>query len=173
MRILALTCLLVLSPAVPTLASTPASPQDPVRIPAANSEQIKDAKQYLADIDLAFAMAASGDYGRLQRGWKERAQAARDRIAALLEGHASAIELSAGKRAELQAAQLEINSLLNHEDKGRLVCKKVFQTGSRLDKSTECLTVAERETRAQAVRQNVDKIQLENCIPGEGQPCGN
>ena len=116
-------------------------------------------------------MAASGDYGRLQRGWKEQAQAARDRIATLLEGHASAIELSAGERAELHAAQYEINSLFNHKDKGRLVCKKVFQTGSRLTKATECLTIAEREMRAQAVRQNVDVIQREKCIMGEGQGC--
>jgi len=173
MRILALACLLVLSSAGHALAQTPARPPAIDRVDSANAEQIKDAKQYLADIDLAFAMAASGDYGRLQRGWKERAQAARDRISALLEGHASATELPASKRAELHAAQYEINSLLNHEDKGRLVCKKVFQTGSRLNKSTECLTIAERETRAQAVRQNVDKIQLETCIAGEGQPCGN
>ncbi len=83
------------------------------------------------------------------------------------------MELSPSERSELHAAQYEINSLFNHEDKGRMVCKKVSQTGSRLTKATECLTVAEREMRAQAVRQNVDKIQQENCIMGEGQACGN
>lgn len=171
MRILILSCVLALSSAGPALAATP-KPQVPAQNPDAHAEQIKDAAKYLADIDQAFAMAASGDYGRLQRGWQERAQAARDRIAALLEGHASAVELSPAKRAELHAAQYEINSLLNHEDKGRMVCKKVFQTGSRLNKSTECLTVAEREMRAQAVRQNVDNVQRERCIAGEGQPCG-
>lgn len=171
MRIYILSCLLVLSSAGSALAATP-NPQAPALDANAHAERIKDAKQYLADIDQAFAMAASGDYGRLQRGWQERALAARDRIAGLLEGHTSALELSPSERSELHAAQYEINSLLNHEDKGRLVCKKVFQTGSRLNKSTECLTVAEREMRAQAVRQNVDKIQQENCIQGEGQACG-
>lgn len=172
MRIYILSCLLVLSSGGHVLAATPNS-LAPSLDTNANPQQIKDAKQYLADIDLAFATAASGDYGKLQRGWQERALAARDRIAALLEGHASALELSPGERSELHAAQLEINTLLNHEDKGRLVCKKVFQTGSRLNKATECLTIAEREMRAQAVRQNVDKIQQEKCIMGEGQPCGN
>lgn len=172
MRILAFSCLLLLTTAGHPLAATP-KPQAPAGDANATAERIKDASQYLADIDQAFAMAASGDYGRLQRGWKERVQAARDRIAALLEGHASAVELPPAERAELHAAQHEINSVLNHLDKGRLVCRKVFQTGSRLDKSTECLTVAQREMRAQAVRQNVDKIQQENCIVGEGQLCGN
>ena len=172
MRIYILSCLLVLSSAGSVLAATP-NPQAPALDANAHAERIKDAKQYLADIDQAFAMAASGDYGRLQRGWQERALAARDRIAGLLEGHANALALSPSERSELNAAQYEINSLLNHEDKGRLVCKKVFQTGSRLNKSTECLTVAEREMRAQAVRQNVDKFQQEHCIMGEGQACGN
>ena len=171
MRIVVLSCLLVLSSSGHSIAATP-YPQ--ATAPGAHLpvEQIKDAKQYLADIDQAFAMAASGDYGRLESGWKERVQAARDRIAVLLEGHTSAMELSPGERAELLAAQYEINSTLNHEDKGRLVCRKVFQTGSRLNKATECLTIAERERRAQAVRQNVDKIQRDACIPGEGQSCG-
>lgn len=172
MRILILSCLLVLSSAGHTLAATP-DLQPPAKDANANADRIKDAKQYLADIDQALAMAASGDYGRLQRGWQERAQAARDRIADLLEGHTSARELPPGERSEIYAAQNELNSILNHEDKGRLVCRKVFQTGSRLTKATECLTIAEREMRAQAVRQNVDKIQQENCIMGEGQSCGN
>lgn len=172
MRTLILSCLLALSSAGPGLAAASSDLQAQAEDANAHAERIKDAKQYLADIDHALAMAASGDYGRLQRGWQERVQAARDRIAALLEGHVSARELPPGERAEIYAAQNEINSLLNHEDKGRLVCRKVFQTGSRLTKATECLTVAEREMRAQAVRQNVDKIQRTECIAGEGQPCG-
>lgn len=171
MRILILSCLLVLSSAGHALAATP-DLQAPAQDANTHAERIKDAKQYLADIDQALAMAASGDYGRLQRGWQERVQAARDRIANLLEGHASARELPPSERSEIYAAQNEINSILNHEDKGRLVCRKVLQTGSRLSKGTECLTVAEREMRAQAVRQNVDKIQRTECIAGEGQPCG-
>lgn len=171
MRNLILSCLLFLS-AGPALATAPNGQQAPVQDVNALAERIKDAKQYLADIDQALSMAASGDYGRLQRGWQERVQAARDRIANLLEGHASARELPPSERSEIYAAQNEINSILNHEDKGRLVCRKVMQTGSRLSKATECLTVAEREMRAQAVRQNVDKIQRTECIAGEGQPCG-
>lgn len=171
MRTLILSSLLFLS-AGPALAAAPNTQQAPVQDANTHAERIKDAKQYLADIDQALAMAASGEYGRLQRGWQERVQAARDRIANLLEGHVSATELPPSERSEIYAAQYEINSILNHEDKGRLVCRKVLQTGSRLSKATECLTVAERERRAQAVRQNVDKIQRTECIAGEGQPCG-
>lgn len=172
MRILILSCLLALSSAGHALAATPGDLQPPVKDANVHAERIKDAKQYLADIDQALAMAASGDYGRLQRGWQKRVEAARDRIADLLEGHTSALELPPGERSAIYAAQNEINSILNSEDKGRMVCRKVFQTGSRLTKATECLTVAEREVRAQAVRQNVDKIQRTECIAGEGQPCG-
>lgn len=172
MRILILACLLVLSSAGSVLATAPrlqASVQDAnVRV-----DQIKDAKQYLADIDHALAMAANGDYGRLQRGWQDKVKVARDRIANLLDGHATALELPPQEQSEIRAAQDEINSVLNSQDKGRMVCRKVLQTGSRLSKATECLTVAEREMRAQALRQNVDQIQRERCIAGEGQPCGN
>lgn len=171
MRIVILSCLLVLSSAVYSQAATP-GPQAPGQDASPRTDRIKDAEQYLVDIDQALTMGASGDYGRLQRGWQEQALAARDRIANLLEGHASELELPASEQSQIRAAQDEINALLNSKDKGRMVCRKVFQTGSRLTKATECLTVAEREMRAQAVRQNVDVIQRERCIPGEGQPCG-
>ena len=44
-------------------------------------------------------------------------------------------------------------------------------TGSRLPR-TECMSVAEREARAKAARENTDKFIRNVCTPGEGSSCG-
>lgn len=172
MRMLILSCLLVLSSLGHGPAAASGDPQ-PVEDANAHAERITDAKKYLADIDQALALAYSGEYGRLKRGSEKQLQTARDRIADLLAGHTSARELPPEDRIAIYDAQQEINSILNNQDKNRVICRREARTGSRLATINECMTIAEREARANLMREGVDKIQRNFCIPGEGQPCGN
>ena len=136
-------------------------------------EGVTDVNKFLAETDESLKLARSGVYGKLKPGDMDRLEAARDSIKALLDGHASAQELGPEDRVALYQAQDVISSTLRKDDKDRIVCKQIAQTGSRLRPVTECLTVGQREQRALATRQIVDKIQTENCIVGEGQACGN
>jgi hypothetical protein len=63
-----------------------------------------------------------------------------------------------------------IVSTLNNEDKDRMVCTRLEKTGSRLPK-TECLSVAERESRARANENNVQNAQRQLCVPGQASLC--
>jgi hypothetical protein len=135
-----------------------------------NAERITDADAFVLEIDEALELAREGEYGRLKRGTMTRLENARDTIAGLLEGHASAMELPPQERIDLYNAQEQITAALNNDNKGRMVCKREATTGSRLAK-TECMTVAEREARARVARESTEKLFRNVCIPGEGQPC--
>ena len=175
MRTLILSCLLALSSAGHVLAAAPGGTQVLAKDANTHAERITDAKQYLADIDNDLALAKNGEYGRLKRGSGDQLQAARDRIADLLEGHATANALSPENRIAIFDAHTLISSILNNQDKNRVVCRKIAKTGSRLTIASECLTIAEREARAQAMRENTDAIQRMDCVPGppgQGNPCG-
>ena len=137
----------------------------------ANAERISDANAFLNEIDASIQMARAGEYGRLKKGTIVRIEMARDKIEDLLDGHRSAMELPASERVALYNAQEMISSALRDDDKNRTVCKREMVTGSRLPR-TECMTVAEREARAQAARESTDKFIRNVCTPGEGNSCG-
>ena len=169
-RILVLSALLVLSSA--GYGSAAASDDTKTLSERANAqvESIADAKQYLASIDQALALASKGEYGRLKRGSEKNLQAARDRIADLLKGHASARELQPDDRIAVYNAQEVIYSILRSQDKSRMVCRREAPTGSRIP-TTECLTVAEREERGRAASESTGNVLREVCVPGETSSC--
>lgn len=117
----------------------------------ASAQAITDAKAYLAGIDHTLELAGKGEYGRLKRGSERRLQAARERIADLLNGHASTSELRPDDQFALVNAEETIKSIVQNEDKSRVVCRFQASTGSRIA-AKECMTVAEREERARQAR---------------------
>lgn len=136
----------------------------------AQAERITDVEHYLAEINDSLRLARDGEYGRIKREDMSRLESTRDRIADLLEGHASASELSSEDRIALYQAQELISTTLGTNDKNRVVCKRATQLGSRLPVK-ECLTVAQREELARAARENTDRAQRIVCYAGEGNDC--
>jgi hypothetical protein len=136
----------------------------------AQAAEITDADAFIDEIDTAIGLARSGEYGQLGRSQLSRLDRARNQIAKLLDGHASALELRPDDRIALYNAQEYITSTLRNDDKDRMICKREVRTGTRVPK-TECLTVAEREARAETARDNTDKHQRDVCYPGVGNPC--
>jgi hypothetical protein len=138
--------------------------------------EITDTRAYLAEIDDAIRMARAGQYGTIGRSGHRRLDAAQRRIHSLLAGHDSALELAPDERVGLYNAQEMVRSLLRSDDKDRMVCRRETKTGSRIPK-TECLTVAEREERAQTARQSLDRLERDLCIantsadPAEAHDC--
>ena len=170
-RILVLSALLVLSSAGYGSAAASADTKTLSERADAQAESIADTEQYLASIDQALELASKGEYGRLKRGSEEKLQAARDRIAVLLKGHASARELRPDDRIAVFNAQEVIKSIIQNQDKDRMVCRREAPTGSRIP-TTECLTVGEREDRGRAASEGTAKVLREVCVPGEANPCG-
>lgn len=137
----------------------------------AQAESSTEASQYLATVDHTLALARKGEYGRLERGSEEKLKAARDRIADLLEGHASASELRPDDLIALQNAEAAIKSIIDNQDKDRMVCAREAGLGTRITR-TECLTVGEREARGRGAMEVTEKVQREGCIPTVDNPCG-
>lgn len=136
----------------------------------ASAPILTDAQAYLAKIDATLELASKGQYGNLERGSDKRLQAARSRIADLLQSRHSIGDLPLADRMAVQNAEDVISSILRNKEKDRMVCRRDLQTGTRFS-STECLTVAEREARSVAAGASTLKAQQTICYPGEGQSC--
>jgi hypothetical protein len=143
---------------------------------ASNSEDdlqssvIADSTEYLTGIQRTVELALRGEYGRLRRGADRRLLSARDRIAALLKGHANTAELAPKDRIDLVNAEEVIKAIIKNDDKDRLVCKYEAATGSRMA-TKECLTIAEREARAKQARRNMIEARQHLCYADEGRSC--
>jgi hypothetical protein len=149
------------------------SPSDPATAARADAQVEKIATnlaKYIGEIDRAIAMAKDGQYGKLQRGSEARLAAARQTIGDLLHDVSDPRQLAPDKRIELFNAHQEIASIINHQDKGRVVCTRERKTGSRLS-TTECMTVGEREERARLAAFGTQSMQNNVCTPGEGNSC--
>jgi hypothetical protein len=118
-----------------------------------------DAKEYLADIDHTLLMASKGEYGKLRRGADARMRAERERMANLLNGHASTDELTPAQQVALANSEEVFKSILHNEDKSRIVCTFGANTGSRIA-TKECMSVADREERARRAKLLVKDSQV-------------
>ena len=142
----------------------------------ASAESITDTRTYLAEIDDAIRMARAGQYGNIARSEHRRIDSAQRRIHNLLAGHASAAELDHEDRVGLYNAQEQVRAVLRNDDKDRMVCRRETKTGTRVPK-VECLTVAEREERAETARQSIDRMTRGLCFastsadPAEAHDC--
>jgi hypothetical protein len=159
--------LLALSLSSTAGAADPPRPAAPTPV---ETERPVGTAEVRAEADRSLQLARDGVYGPLKRGDLDRIEAARDSIDVLLEGHDSIQELTPEAGHALHQAQEVIRITLRKEDRNRIVCQRGVQTGTRLG-STECLTVAQREQRAAAAKEGVDKVQRNICYPGEGQDC--
>ncbi|MCB1588679.1 MAG: hypothetical protein KDI56_07235 [Xanthomonadales bacterium] len=145
--------------------------EDRAELANQKAESISNADAFVSEIDQSLQLAREGVYGDIKAADMERLQQSRDKIATLLDGHATATELHPDQRIELYNAQELIISIIRNDDKNRKVCERVKQAGSRVTKR-ECLTVAEREQRARAARDAAARMQRVDCVPGVGNPCG-
>ncbi|MFA6986434.1 MAG: hypothetical protein WC213_09530 [Arenimonas sp.] len=150
-RVFVLSGLLALSSTGYGSAAASVSSTSQADLPKDQVELIVDAKEYLARINNTLEMASRGEYGQLRRGSDVRLRAARDRIAKVLEGHATTAELEGDERVVLINAEEVIKSVIRNDDKSRIVCAYIPGTGSRLAKK-ECMSIAEREARAKEAR---------------------
>lgn len=170
LRTLFLSCLLALPLAAQARIAEDTETATLAQRADAEAEKITDAEAFLEEIDESLALAREGTYGRVKPGSMSKAEDARDKIVALLEGHENAMELQPEERIELYNAQELITAMIRNDDKGRMVCKKEQRLGSRFP-TTECLTVAQREEKARAGRAGANDTMRNVCVPGEGQGC--
>ena len=149
-------------------ADLPAAPSAPTAVQRV--EVIQDAGQYLQRTRDVQALAHAGEYGRLSKRQLIQLDVAQKQIETLLTNRTDTASLSTNDQFALHDAQEVINSTIRANDKNRIVCKRIQQTGSRIS-AEECLTVAQREARSRAARESVKNIQDNECTPGEGQTC--
>ena len=126
----------------------------------------------MAKIDHTLELAANGQYGTLKRGSAKQLQVERDRIASVLAIRATVADLSPDEALVIRNAEDGITAILRNKEKDRMVCKREIKTGTRFS-TTECMTVAQREARANSAAEATGEVQREVCIPGEGNPCGS
>jgi len=136
----------------------------------AQAEKITDVDALIAQTDQWVAMASNGVYGPINRGDLKRLETARDTVYDVLNGHASPRELAQDELVALYNAQELITAILKKDDKNRMICKREAKTGSRLW-GTECMTVAERESRARIASENTGMQQRLDCSVGETSSC--
>ena len=169
-RILMLSLTLLAFSAGGHVAAAATDPQTLSERADAQAEQITDAQAFVAEIDRAIALARKGGYGTLKKGSDQKLQAARDVIANLLKGHATAMELKPDDRIAVYNAQEVLTAILRNNDKNRMVCRKEQEIGTRVQ-THMCMTVAEAEERAKASENMTNNMQRETCVPGETSSC--
>ena len=170
MRLFVTCCLLTLSLACHRPATAAPGGQEAVSA-GTQAQPETEAQVYLAKIDHTLELAANGQYGTLKRGSAKQLQVERDRIASVLAIRATVADLSPDEALVIQNAEDGITAILRNKEKDRMVCKREIKTGTRFS-TTECMTVAQREARANSAAEATGKVQREVCIPGEGNPCG-
>lgn len=148
-----------------------ASAAAPTTLIAAEAEAAPTrAGEILDEADLSLQLARRGEYGPINRRDLRELEAAHADLHRLLEGHDAPEELENDDRIALFNAQHKITAIVGSDDKNRKICKRVAVTGSRVA-AMECLTVAERESRARASRTMVGDAQRGFCLSGEASRC--
>lgn len=119
----------------------------------------------IENANLTLEMARDGEFGRVRGNDMQDLEDARDTIASLLVKVADPNELGPDERVELFNAQTRITEIVRNDDKQRKICRRVSVTGSRVA-ATECLTVAQREQRRRAAREQTGNVQRGYCLAG-------
>lgn len=127
-------------------------------------------EETLRETDEALELAADGQYGPISDRDFLKLEEARATIASLVSTDARPARLDAAQQVILRNAQEQISAILRDDEKDRRVCKRIAITGTRLGK-TECLSVAERETRAKAAKTATADAQRGFCIGSEASRC--
>lgn len=144
---------------LPAVASEPASPgQAGANVSARSSVRIDDVRAYLDRVRNVIALARAGEYGRIKSSDLNRAVAAKEKIEMLLSNRSDTNGLSDEQQLELVNAQETIKSVVQADDKNRVVCTRSVGLGSRLP-ARECMTVGQREARAASAREATNDLQ--------------
>jgi hypothetical protein len=161
------------TPAI-ALANIQDSPKDAAaKIEAADAQVERiasDTSKYLDELDAAIDLAKKGTYGKLAKGAGNKLDESRALIGTLLAGDRDPRSLQDDQRLALFNAHQTIASIINKDDKSRIVCKREQHLGSRLA-TTECLTVGEREALATHSARETADLQRVTCSPENGNAC--
>jgi hypothetical protein len=158
-RPLILIALLFAGTEAAAVATEPAQPAPTPERAMTKSEVIID------QADLTLEMARDGEFGRIRDNELRELQDARDTIVGLLAEVSDPNDLDPDQRVDLFNAQTRITAIVKNDDKDRKVCRRVVVTGSRVA-ATECLTVAQREQRRRAAREQTGNLQRGYCLAG-------
>ena len=149
------------------------SPEPEVSIEKADVEVERIAsntEMYLDELDRAIDFARKGVYGKLPKGANARLEQARATIGDLLKDDVDPRQLPPDQRIAIFNAHSTIESIINDDDKGRIVCKKEQRLGTRMA-TTECLTVGERENMARQSAQTSADMLRSTCVADGGKTC--
>jgi hypothetical protein len=134
----------------------------------ARMAQIGDANAFLLEVNDNLKMALAGQYGAIDAESVNRLRASVAKVNSLLKDQQQASDLPPEQRIGLYNAQEEITSILRNDEKGRIVCQNVKAMGTRV-RQRECLSIAQREARAKAAREQTSDHQRLSCVPYEGE----
>jgi hypothetical protein len=164
--------LLAVACVAPAFAQEP--PADPAAQVAKADAQVEriasDTSKYLDELDAAIELAKKGTYGKLPKGAGNKLEDSREFIGKLLAGDRDPRTLDRDQRLALFNAHETIRSIINNDDKSRVVCKREQHLGSRVA-TTECLTIGEREALASHSARQAADVQRSTCSPGETSIC--
>lgn len=128
----------------------------------ANSAVAETMQSAAEKAQLVVELAERGDYGRLSKTQINMLIESRNRIVLLAADHEAFADMDQREQKVFVAARERLNRLTQANNKDRMICKKVVKTGTRLVES-ECLTVAQRERRAEGARERTSRSQGWDC----------
>jgi hypothetical protein len=129
----------------------------------AEAQRVLETMQSAAEkADLVIDLAKRGDYGRLSQTRINMLTESRNRIVELAAEHKTFAEMDEQEQRVFANARERLNRLTQADNKDRIVCKRVVRTGTRFTDS-ECLTVAQRERRAEGSRARAASAQGQIC----------
>ena len=167
---LAVSLLLALACATPAFAQDVDTSAKVEKADAQVERIASDTEKYLDELDAAIDLAKKGTYGKLPKGASAKLDESRAFIGTLLQGDADPRELQHDQRLALYNAHETIRSIINSDDKSRVVCKREQHLGSRVA-TTECLTIGEREAIARQSASTTADVLRTTCSPGETSAC--
>ncbi len=135
----------------------------------AHIERIEDVEEYVERTRDVIEGAREGVYGKIRKRDMDRVVQSQQQIEALFADRQGPITLTHDEQIQLTNAQEAINAIIQADDKSRIVCTRAKVIGTRFAQ-TECVTVAERERRADVARR-VIRTANDYCVPGEGNAC--
>jgi hypothetical protein len=136
---------------------------------AADERPVETMKSAAEKATLVVELAEKGKYGRLSRTRINMLTEARNRIIALADEHETFEQMDAREQGVFVHARERLNRLTQADNKRRMVCKRVARIGTRVT-DAECLTVEQREARADGSAERTDMIQRSGCLGG-GPAC--
>ena len=100
-------------------------------------------------------MHSGGVYGFIKSADRDRVETRLDQMQKLLQAHAQEGDLPRADKVALVNAQEEVNGILRHNDKNRLVCESRAPVGSNIPVTT-CRTFGEIEDQRRDAQKSMN-----------------